>query len=142
MKTVEYGTYVIDLTAAMLEHRNRLTEEQAEQIETVHKRAIQFVTEFLQHENADLDTLLSYLNHDALSPVTIIIGSAEVMVMGMLGKMPKPFMDAIEEIRECGYLLRDDLYDMQRELIEFMESIGMQHQPRAKKKRKKVRQAS
>ena len=133
MNTVEYGTYVIDLTAAMLEHKQRLNDMQIDQIETIHRRAVQFVTEFLQHENAPLDDLLSYLNHDAMSPITIVIGFSEMLLMEAAGPMPKPFMEAMDEIRDCGYNIRDDIYEMQEELLAFMESIGMTHKSRSER---------
>jgi hypothetical protein len=126
--TVDYAVYVIDLTDAMLNHRKGLNAQQIDHLGTINRRAVDFVTSFLQHENADLDTLFSYLSHDAMAPIALIIGYSEFMLMGGAGGMLPAYRDAMQEIRDCGYALQEDMQNMMEELQEFMESIGYERQ--------------
>lgn len=128
MQTLEYASYVIELTTAMLEHKRRLNTMHIDQIDTIRRRAVQFVTDMMLHENRPLDELVSYLNHDAMSPITIVIGFSELLLME--ATMPQAFLEAMEEIRDCGYLIRDDIYDLRAQLLEFMENIGLKHRSR------------
>lgn len=129
--TIEYASYIIDLTDAMLNHRRGLNLQQIDHLETINRRTVDFVTSFLLHEKADLDSLFSYLNHDVMQPIAVIIGYSEFMLMGGAGGMMPAYRDAVEEIRDCGYNLQYDVQAMLEELIEFMESIGYERVTRA-----------
>lgn len=130
-ETTEYASYVIDLTDAMLEHRSNLDTQQISHLKTINRRAVEFVTTFLLHEKADLDTLYNYFSSDAIQPISIIIGYSEYMLICGSETMLPAYREAIEEIRECGYALRDDMQTMLDELVEFMETIGYESKAQA-----------
>jgi hypothetical protein len=126
--TTDCASYIIDLSDAMLNHRNGLNAQQISHLETINRRAVEFVTEFLLHENSDLDTLFNFLSHEAIQPISIIIGYSEYMLIGGAETMRPVFREAVEEICDCGYSLRDDMQLMLEELVDFMDSIGYEHQ--------------
>ena len=125
-KSVEYGTYIIDLTGAMLEHRRRLEPNQVEHIKLIRNNAVNFVTDYLRHENAPLDRLMKFLSYDAQSSITIIIRACEMLSAGMYGELPGAFKEAIREIGDCGYAMHDDIQTTKEELEQFMTTIGLE----------------
>jgi hypothetical protein len=129
--TAEYATYIIDLTDAMLNHRRGLSPQQINHLETIQRRAVEFITSFFLHEKADLDTLHNYLSYDAIQPISIIIGYSEYMLIGAAENMLPTYREAVEELRDCGYALRDDIQDMLADLLEFMENIGYESKSQA-----------
>jgi hypothetical protein len=131
MATTDYASYVIDLIDAMLNHRQGLNLQQVGHLETIHRRTVEFVTTFLLHEKADLDTLYAYLSYDAIQPISIIIGYSEYMLIYGAETLLPAYREAVEEIRDCGYTLRDDMQNMLEELVEFMESIGYESETKS-----------
>lgn len=129
--TTEYASYVIDLTDAMLDHRRGLNTQQVSHLETINRRAVEFVTTFLLHEKADLDTLYTYFSYDSIQPISIIIGYSEYMLICSDETMLPAYREAIEEIRDCGYALRDDMQGMLEELTAFMDTIGYERKDQA-----------
>jgi hypothetical protein len=125
--TTQCATYIIDLSDAMLNHRQGLSAQQIAHLETINRRTVEFVTEFLLHENSDLDTLFNFLSFQAIQPISIIIGFSEYMLIGGTESMLPVYREAIEEICDCGYSLRDDMQLMLEELVDFMDSIGYEH---------------
>jgi hypothetical protein len=125
--TTDCASYIIDLSDAMLNHRTGLNAQQIGHLETINRRAVEFVTEFLLHENSDLDTLFDFLSHEAIQPISIIIGYSEYMLIGGAESMQPVFREAVEEICDCGYSLRDDMQLLLEELVDFMDSIGYEH---------------
>lgn len=118
--TVECATYVIDLTQAMLEYRQGLSDEQYEHIITINRRAVEFITSLIHNQSMSLDKFASYLNHDAMSPLTIVIGYSEVLLAGMCGDLPSDYREAIEQVRDCGQMLREDIQEMHTALRELL----------------------
>jgi hypothetical protein len=123
--SVEYATYIIDLSMAMLEHRIGLTDAQAQRLQMIHGRAVDFLTEYIQHESSGLLELLDYLGKDAVSPLRIIIGCADMILNGQCGIVQEAYAEAIEEIRECSYCIQNDIEDMYENLQNLMSDLGM-----------------
>jgi len=97
----------------------------------INRRSVGFVTDFLQHEKGSLDGLVSYLNHDAMTPLTVVIGAGEVLVMGMCEPLPPAFHEAVAEILEYAYALREELLMMLDDLLHFMKRVGYERQRRS-----------
>jgi signal transduction histidine kinase len=129
---IHYAVYIIDLTDAMLTNSSGLNEQQVDFIQTIHRRSVQFVTDFLQYENGSLDHYLSYLNHDAMSPLSVIIGYSEFMLMGGAGDIQTEYREAVEEIRNCGHYLRDQVTRTQKRVLKFMKQAGIIHRSRGR----------
>jgi hypothetical protein len=123
--SVEYATYIIDLSMAMLEHRVGLTDAQAQRLQMIHGRAVDFLTEYIQHESSNLIELLDYLGQEALKPLRIIIGCSDMILNGNCGIVQEAYGDAIEEIRECSYIIQNDIEDMHENLQNLLTDLGM-----------------
>lgn len=109
----------------MLEHRVGLTDAQAQRLQMIHGRAVDFLTEYIQHESSNLPELLDYLSQDAQTPLMIIVGCADMMLNGSCGEVQEAYAEAIEEIRECGYVIQNDMEDMYENLHNLMSDLGM-----------------
>lgn len=123
---IHYGTNIIDLTQALLDHRHGLTEQQIDQVETMRRRAVEFVTDFYQMQSVPVRRLRRYLNHDALSPVTVIIGYSEVLLMGAVGELTGPYLEAVRQICDLGYALHESLQHLHDEVWAFMQEMGIE----------------
>lgn len=122
---IEYGAYIIDLTDAMLEHRQGLNHEQIQRLQMMNRRAVDFVTTFLQHENASAPTLLNYLNHDAQNPLRIIMACSQMLISGNCGQMLPDYTQGVQEIFDCVCAIVEDVQQMRMDLQNFMETIGI-----------------
>jgi hypothetical protein len=110
---------------AMLEHRVGLTDAQAQRLQMIHGRAVDFLTEYIQHESSNLIELLDYLGQEALKPLRIIIGCSDMILNGNCGIVQEAYGDAIEEIRECSYMIQNDIEDMHENLQNLLTDLGM-----------------
>lgn len=123
--TLEYASQILDITSLVLEHSSGLNRDQKQHVKTIHRRAFQFVDDYLQIQNVPVQELRSYLNHDALSPVTVIIGYSEVLLMAGSGELADPYREAITEISNFGYALLNELKTMHDQVWEFMQQVGI-----------------
>jgi hypothetical protein len=124
--TVEYGSYIIDLTDAMLENRQALNDEQVQRIRMINRRTVDFLTDYLQHESSSLPELLYYLQSGAPAPLRIIIGCAKMLISGHCGILPHDYHAAMKEVLQCGYAISTEVEDMYRNLRTFMEEMGIE----------------
>ncbi len=109
---IDHATLIIDISLALIEHRRGLNDSQVASVETIHRRAVEFITSLIHNREMPLNTFASYLNHDARTPLTVIIGYSEVMLSDMLGELSPPYRDAIQQICDCGYILDEDITEM------------------------------
>ncbi len=122
-KVVEYGTYIIDITDAMIEHRRGLSTEQLELLEQINQRAVSFVTACLQNETTDLPTLYRFLNEQAPRLVELIKLHSEFLLK--FRKLHQNYRDAIKNIHQCSLAIKNELKQMKADLNNFMSRIGM-----------------
>lgn len=122
---VDYASYIIDLSIAMLEHRVGLTDAQIQRLTMIHGKAVDFLTDYIQHENSNLPELLDYLGQSAQSPLQIIVGCADMILNGSCGIVQEAYADAITEIRDCGYSIQNEIEDMYESLYTLMSDLGM-----------------
>lgn len=122
---VEYGSYIIDLSTAMLENPRGLTRAQAQQLHIVHRQAVEFLTGYLQHESSSLPNLLRYLRGGASQPLQAIINSSEMILSGQCGRVQQAYGEAVVEIRDCGYAMHDEVVSMHENLQALMGNLGM-----------------
>lgn len=123
-KTIEYGTYIIDLCGAMLEHAQALNPEQVRHIRIIQHHSVQFVTVYLQHESSALPELLTYLGTQAIVPLHIIAKHCDQLLNSTTLPLPPNYREAIAEVLECCYLIHDDLQDMRDNLQAFMNTLN------------------
>lgn len=123
VKVVEYGTYIIDISDAMMEHREGLNAEQVTILRQIRDSAQTLVTQCLQHESADLVTLYYFLYGKAPVPVTHMINHCDFMLR--MWKLHPAYEEAFQNIRECSVAIRQELGQMKADLVGFMEKIGM-----------------
>lgn len=123
-KVVEYGTYIIDITDAMIEHRRGLTTEQLELLEQINQRAVTFVTLCLQNESTDLPTLHRFLSEQAPRYVELIKQHSEFLLK--FRKLHQNYREAIKNIHQCSLAIRHEITNMRKDLNNFMSKIGMQ----------------
>ncbi|MGB7338348.1 MAG: hypothetical protein WBC91_05585 [Phototrophicaceae bacterium] len=135
-KIVEYGTYIIDITDAMIEHRRGLTVEQLELLDQINRCAVSFVTACVENENTDLPTLYRFLDHGAPRLITLINHQSEFLLK--FRKLHVSYRDALQNIHQCSVAIQNELTQMKVDLEGFMSRIGM-HVPNGKeiKPRKK-----
>lgn len=123
---VEYATYIIDLTDAMLEHRQGLNEPQVQRLQMIQRRTVDFLTDYMQHESSSLSNLLSYLGDEAPKPLRIIMGCCDMLLSGNYGVMQPAYLEAVQEILDCGYEIQNEVEEMYENLRDFMQNMGMQ----------------
>lgn len=122
---VEYGSYIIDLSIAMLENPRGLTRPQAQQLKIIHNQAVEFLTGYLQHESSSLPNLLHYLESSAPQPLQAIVNSCEIILSGQCGPVQEAYGEAVVEIRDCGYAMHDEVTNMYENLQNLMGNLGM-----------------
>ena len=123
--SLEYASQILDITSLVLDHSSGLNHDQIKHVKTIHRRAFQFVDDYMQKQSLPVQELRSYLNHDALSPVTVIIGYSEVLLMEASGTLADPYREAIREICNFGYALLEELKSMHTQVWEFMQQMGI-----------------
>lgn len=123
--SLEYASQILDITSLVLEHSSGLNRDQKQHIKTIHRRAFQFVDDYLNKQSVPVQELRHYLNHDALSPVTVIIGYSEVLLMEASGELADPYREAVMEINNSGYGLLNELKNMHAQVWEFMQEMGI-----------------
>ncbi|MCU0514726.1 MAG: hypothetical protein MUE40_19400 [Anaerolineae bacterium] len=123
---VEYTTQIIDLCDLLLQHQERLSADQREHIATIYRRAVGFITEFMECQPGTIQAIASYLNHDALSPVTIMVGYSELLLMGGFGDLDEVVTEVVGYIRDYSYALMDELKDLQTLLVELRTRLTRQ----------------
>ena len=116
----DYSSYIIEIAQAILEHTKGLNAEQVEQMEIVHRRAVDFITEFIEAQERELERFRSYLNHDALTPLSIVIGYTELLLMNASGDLGDPYREAVQQIRDNGYVLRDLVREFHEFVLQFV----------------------
>ncbi len=121
----QYAEQMIDLSDAILEHRHGLNDEQGRYMETIHKWSLDFITNLFEYQNTPLPQFRHFLNHDALTPLTVTIGYADILLMNALGELKDPYREAIQTIRDYSAGLMEEVRDLQQQLRDFMDSIGM-----------------
>jgi len=123
VKIVDYGTYIIDLADAMIDHQQGLTEQHLSRLSVVRDRSVRFITGCIQHENADLETLYLFLDGEAIQSIMIVISYSNFLMMD--DQLHPVYRDSIERIKECGLVIREELKQMKDDLIVFMNKIGV-----------------
>lgn len=123
--SLEYASQILDITSIILDHSSGLNKDQVKHVYTIHRRTFQFVSDYMAKQSVPIQELRHYLNHDALSPVTVIIGYSEVLLMEASGSLSDPYRDAVKEICQFGYALLEELRDMHEQLWEFMQEMGI-----------------
>ena len=120
---LQYSSYLIDLSNTLLEHRDGLTEHQAEIMDTIHRRSEQFQNDFLARYNTSIKKLASYLNHDALTPLTVIIGYSEMLLLEAAGPLEGDYREAVEYLRDCSYALHEEVVELQKIMVELRAQL-------------------
>jgi hypothetical protein len=123
--TTSYGSYIIDITDALLEHRQPLVAPQIEHLQVMRHNAVLFTTQFHRLEKRSLPDLLTFLRDEAMQHINIIISYGEVLLMDTYGKLPDAHKEALQELSECALALRQEIRDIREDLEAFMEEMGL-----------------
>lgn len=123
--SLDYASQILDITSLVLQHSGGLNKDQKKHVKTIHRRAFQFVGDYMDKQSVPIQELRRYLNHDALSPVTVIIGYSEVLLMDASGTLADPYREAFQEINNFGYALLEELKDMHDQVWNFMQEMGI-----------------
>lgn len=123
---VEYASNVIDISTAILVHRQGLGKEDfVGHVETIHRRSVEFIEDYMTKRSLPVRDLRSYLNHDAKSPVTIVIGYSEFMMMVGKNEIPPAYLEALQEIADYGYAIQEELEYFHDQVWTFMQEMGI-----------------
>lgn len=122
---IEYASYTIDITHALLDHPQGLNEQQLDFVRVIERRAVEFITDFMQKQSTPVQELRRYLNHDALSPITVIIGYSEFALMEDQGRMHPDYRDAFQQICDCGYAIQTEIKDLHEQVWTFMQEMDI-----------------
>lgn len=121
--SLEYASQILDITSIVLQHSSGLNNDQIQHVETIQRRAFQFTGDYMQKQSVPIQELRRYLNHDALSPITVIIGYTEVLLMEANGALTGPYREAVKEINNFGYALHEEIKDMHEQVWNFMQQM-------------------
>lgn len=122
---VDYASSMIDITNAMLEHSARLNPDQAEFLEIMYRKSMEFTRYYIDHQNAPVQVLRRYLSHDAISPLAIVISYADFMLTDKLQPLPPAFAEAVAEVRDYADAIREELADLLEQVWSFMQEVGI-----------------
>jgi len=123
VQIIEYGTYIIDLADAMLDHQQGLTQSEYSHLNVVRNRAMRFVTDCVQYENADMESLYYFLTLDAKHSIKVIVTYTNYLLSN---DIHPAYTDAICSIKECSLEIHRELDQMRIDLMSFMKKIGIQ----------------
>lgn len=85
------------------------SEKQRRYIEVIHQQALGFIAQYSEKGQQPVDVFQKYLRHDALTPITVIIGYAELLLMQAFGPLNDEEQAAAAHISATARLLHDDL---------------------------------
>ncbi len=74
----EQAIHLIDTIGLLLDEAQDLDESYLSKLEKMEDKMTFFITEFYKHSALSISDYASYLNHDALSQLTFILGYAEL----------------------------------------------------------------
>lgn len=120
-----YGSYIIDIVDALLEHQQQLIAPQIEYLQEMRHNAVLFLTQFHRLEKRSLPDLLDFLRNDAMKQINIVISFAEVLLLDTYGALPRPHKEALQELSDCALALRDEVRAVQEDLEDFMREIDL-----------------
>ena len=124
-EVVEYASYIIDLSMAMLEHQAALNDKQVHALSIIQQRAVDFLTEYMRHESSALPELLLYLGNLAQNPLKVIINCCEMLLTGQQGLIVDAYAEAFSEISDCADGILAEIQDMHSHLQDLMSNLGM-----------------
>ncbi|MEO0599645.1 MAG: hypothetical protein AAF126_26270 [Chloroflexota bacterium] len=119
---IEYGTFIIDITTAMINHRKQLTVDHLEGLEKIRVQAQELVTGCLQHESSDMTTLYCFLEGQATKPTKFIQGTCDFLLRF---RIHPAYRDAVQQIKDCSLATEEELSNMKADLVAFMDKIGI-----------------
>lgn len=74
----ELAKHLIDYVSALENSTHRLDDKYYSKIQKMSQKITFFYNEYNTHTRLSIEEYVSYLNHDALSPLTIVLGYAEL----------------------------------------------------------------
>lgn len=74
----ELAEHLIDYIFALENTTQRLDDKYYSKIQKMSQKMTYFYNEYNTHTRLSIEEYVSYLNHDALSPLTIVLGYAEL----------------------------------------------------------------
>lgn len=122
----DYSVCILDIAVALAEHKAGLTAAQFEQVELIYRRTEDFLYEYMQKSNVTVQELRRYLNHDALSALTVLVASTELMLMNAMGPLEGVYREAVEQLRDYSYALTDEIRNRHDEVWTFMQAVGLE----------------
>jgi hypothetical protein len=123
---VEYALEMVDISGAILEHRQPLTDVQVEHVEIIHQRGIEFIVTFQEKMGLPVRDLRRYLSHDALSPLTVVVGFTQLILFeARTEPLPEAYMEAFDAIRDYGQALVEEVKTLHEQLWGFMQTMGI-----------------
>lgn len=125
--TTSYGSYIIDIADALLEHQQQLIAPQIEHLQVIRHNAALFTTQFHHLEKRSLPDLLTFLRVEAMQQINIIISYGEVLLLDTYGRLPAAHKEALQELSECALALREEVRAVREDLEDFMREMGLDH---------------
>ena len=87
-------------------------------VEKMSKKMTEFIMQYEMHSIRSVPEFASYLNHDALSPLTIVVGYAELFRSVHVGLLDIQQLSVINEICEMSRVLTEAVRMERDQMVE------------------------
>lgn len=119
----DQSSLLVDMLASLLISSINLNEKQVSQIEKMNTKINEFVSQFATHSQLSDVEFASYLNHDALSPLTVVMGYAELFRTIQNTCLTEYQFSMIETICELVRQLTDNLRKLRDETVAKLKAL-------------------
>jgi signal transduction histidine kinase len=114
---------LVDLVANLQVTSHNLSDKQASQVDKMGSKISEFVTQYILHSQLTISEFASYLNHDALSPLTVVMGYAELFRTVQNESLTEPQFILIEDICAIIGQLTENVRALRNELVAKQNAV-------------------
>lgn len=108
---------IIDLIAGLQRTTHNLSDKQISQIDKMSSKIGEFSAQYLTNSQLSIAEFASYLNHDALSPLTVVMGYAELFRTVQNASLTEHQFVIIEDICDITQQLTENLRSLRNEMV-------------------------
>ncbi|MGB1288476.1 MAG: hypothetical protein ACPG7F_18220 [Aggregatilineales bacterium] len=105
---------IIQQTDKLLDDRATLSNRQVQKLQTIHRCTLDFLRTYHARHKLSQKQLQTYLQWEAINPITMMVGYSELMMMGFCGKFTDEQQKLIHELNRYCYMLQDMLQTHQK----------------------------
>ena len=122
--TLEQAYQLIDQINSLLDSTQHLEDQFRDKIQKIDSKMNEFVTSYNAHSTLPTSEFVSYLNHDALSPLTVVVGYAELFRSVYAQMLTIDDIHLLNHICDSLRLLTEGLRDERNSMVAKRSKIS------------------